>query len=96
MAGVFASPPGVERLVVQDAWLKLKAGDGLGLIGPSGSGKTSLARVLVGVWRPLRGKVLIDGAPLDQWDPIRLGRHIGYLPQDVELFNGTVAEISRV
>ena len=70
---------------------RLQAGNGLGVIGPSGSGKSSLVRALVGVWQPVRGKVRLDGAALDQWSSDVLGRHIGYLPQDVELFAGTVA-----
>ena len=94
--GVWVAPPGTQRFVVQDAGFALKAGQGLGVIGPSGSGKTSLVRLLTGVWVPARGKVRIDGAPLDQWEAEDLGRHLGYLPQDVELFAGTVAEnISR-
>jgi ATP-binding cassette subfamily C protein len=93
---VSAAPPGVQKLVVQGVSFSLNAGAGLGVIGPSASGKSSLARVLVGVWQPVRGKVTLDGAALDQWDPDTLGRHIGYLPQDVELIGGTVAEnISR-
>src|SRR5829696_1603377 len=71
---------------------ELKAGNALGVIGPSASGKSSLARLLVGVWPTLRGKVRLDGAALGQWTPEALGEHIGYLPQDVELFAGTVAE----
>ena len=71
---------------------QMQAGQGLGLIGPSASGKSTLARALVGVWPTLRGEVRLDGATLDQWEPDALGRHIGYLPQDVELFDGTVAE----
>jgi ATP-binding cassette subfamily C protein len=90
--GMSAVPPGIQRFVVQDVTFAVKAGSGLGVIGPSASGKSSLARVLVGVWSPLRGKVRLDGAALEQWDPESLGRHIGYLPQDVELFAGTVAE----
>src|SRR4029077_15926695 len=71
-------------------------GNGLGVIGPSASGKSSLARMLVGYWRPTQGKICLDGASLDQWAPDTLGRHIGYLPQDVELLRGTVAQnISR-
>jgi ATP-binding cassette subfamily C protein len=91
-----ATPPGGDRLAVADVCLELKAGQGLGVIGPSAAGKSSLARLLVGVWKPLRGKVRLDGAALDQWDEQVLGRYIGYLPQDVELFAGTIAEnISR-
>jgi PrtD family type I secretion system ABC transporter len=89
---VSAAPPGVQKIVVQDIGFKLEAGQGLGIIGPSGSGKSSLARLLVGVWYPVRGKVRLDGAALDQWSPDALGCHIGYLPQDVELLGGTVAQ----
>jgi PrtD family type I secretion system ABC transporter len=85
-------PPGDQRLIVQDVTFVLSAGNGLGIIGPSGSGKSSLVRALVGVWQPVRGKVRIDGAALDQWSSDVLGRHVGYLPQDVELFAGTVAQ----
>jgi len=93
---VSATPPGGSRVVLQDITFTLNSGDGLGIVGPSASGKTSLARLLVGVWTPTRGKVRLDDAALDQWSPSRLGRHIGYLPQDVELFEGTIAEnISR-
>ena len=89
-------PPGGERIVVQDVSFALQGGNGLGIIGPSASGKTSLARMLVGVWRPVRGRIRLDGAALDQWSPELLGKHIGYLPQDVELLSGTVAQnISR-
>jgi len=89
-------PPGEQKLVVHDVTFALEAGNGLGIIGPSGSGKSSLLRALVGVWPPARGHVRLDGAALDQWSSDQLGRHIGYLPQDVELFAGSVAEnISR-
>jgi PrtD family type I secretion system ABC transporter len=84
--------PGGETLIVADASFHLQAGQGLCIIGPSASGKSSLARMLVGVWRPARGKVRLDGASLDQWPQAQLGKHIGYLPQDVELFAGSVAE----
>ncbi|PNA39330.1 ATP-binding cassette domain-containing protein, partial [Pseudomonas sp. MPR-AND1A] len=88
--------PGDQRLIVQDVNFALEAGNGLGVIGPSGSGKSSLIRALVGVWQPVRGKVRLDGAALDQWSSDVLGRYIGYLPQDVELFGGTIAQnISR-
>jgi PrtD family type I secretion system ABC transporter len=86
------APPGEPRLVVQDVNFSLSAGQALGVIGRSASGKSSLARMLVGVWTPVRGKVRIDGASLDQWDQGLLGRHIGYVPQDVELLAGSVAE----
>ena len=82
----------IRRSIVQDVTFALEAGNGLGVIGPSGSGKSSLVRALVGVWQPFRGKVRLDGAALDQWSSDVLGRHIGYLPQDVELFAGTVAQ----
>jgi ATP-binding cassette subfamily C protein PrsD len=85
-------PPGGTRATVQGASFELGAGQGLGLIGPSGSGKSSLARALVGVWPVAQGLVALDGASIDQWDPKRLGAFRGYLPQDVELFDGTIAE----
>jgi PrtD family type I secretion system ABC transporter len=84
--------PGGQRFAVQDVAFELKAGSGLGIIGPSASGKSSLARMLVGVWPTWRGKVRFDGAAVEQWLPEDLGHHIGYLPQDVELFAGTVAQ----
>jgi ATP-binding cassette subfamily C protein len=86
------APPGEQKLVCQDVNFSLTAGKALGVIGPTASGKSSLARLLVGVWTPARGSVRIDGATLDQWSPEALGRHVGYLPQDVELFSGTVAQ----
>jgi len=89
---IAVNPPGEPKLVAVDVNFRLKAGQGLGIIGPSASGKSSLARALVGVWQPARGKVRLDGAALEQWSADDLGKHIGYLPQDVELFAGTVAE----
>jgi ATP-binding cassette, subfamily C, bacterial PrsD len=86
------TPPGSTRLVVQDASFTLSKGQGLGIIGPSASGKSSLARLLVGIWTPVLGKVRLDGAALDQWSPEVLGRHIGYLPQAVELLPGTISD----
>jgi PrtD family type I secretion system ABC transporter len=85
-------PPGTNRLVVQDVAFQLKAGQGLGVIGPSASGKSSLARAIVGVWPTAQGKIRIDGAAIDQWSAEALGEHIGYLPQDMELFDGTIAQ----
>lgn len=89
---VAVAPPGANRLVVQGVAFQLKAGQGLGVVGPSASGKSSLMRAIVGVWPALQGKIRIDGAALEQWSPEVLGPHIGYLPQDMELFAGTVAE----
>jgi ATP-binding cassette subfamily C protein PrsD len=86
------TPPGEQKVVCQDVNFSLAAGKALGVIGPTASGKSSLARMLVGVWTPVRGSVRLDGASLDQWSPEALGRHIGYLPQDVELFPGNVAQ----
>ncbi|CCD97435.1 putative ABC transporter family, HlyB subfamily; protease secretion (ATP-binding protein) [Bradyrhizobium sp. STM 3809] len=94
--GISIVAPGDSKAIVQDVTFALSAGTGLGIIGPSASGKSSLVRALVGVWRPVRGHVRLDGAALDQWSTDELGRHIGYLPQDVELFAGSVAQnISR-
>jgi len=88
---IFVPAPGGQRVLLSDVSFALKAGQGLGVIGPSGSGKTSLARALVGIWPQMRGRITLDSAPLDQWMPENLGRHIGYLPQSVELFNGSIA-----
>ncbi|MCK9915642.1 type I secretion system permease/ATPase [Microbacteriaceae bacterium K1510] len=85
-------PPGRPANVVQGVRFTLKAGQALGVIGPSASGKSSLARALVGAWPPAAGKVRLDGAALEQWPAEARGRHIGYLPQDVELLDGTVGE----
>lgn len=92
LEAVSVVPPGTNRVVVQDVALQLKAGQGLGIIGPSASGKSSLVRSIVGVWTAARGQVRIDGAALDQWSAEALGPHIGYLPQDMELFAGSVAQ----
>ncbi len=91
LEAVGIAPPGTSRLVVQGVALQLKAGQGLGVIGPSASGKSSLARALVGVWPAVQGTIRIDGATIDQWSSEVLGSHIGYLPQDMELFAGSVA-----
>jgi PrtD family type I secretion system ABC transporter len=86
------TPPGAQKLVVHDVNFSLQAGSALGIVGPSASGKSSLVRAMVGVWPCVRGCVRLDGATIDQWTPAALGKHIGYLPQDVELFEGTIAE----
>ena len=90
--GVSLIPPGSKSAVVQDVSFRLEKGSALGIIGPSAAGKSSLARALVGLWPPVRGTIRIDGAALDQWNTHSLGRNIGYLPQDVELLAGTVAQ----
>ncbi|WP_292342182.1 type I secretion system permease/ATPase [Mesorhizobium sp.] len=90
--GISVTPPGERRVVVQDVGFALEEGAGLGIIGPSASGKSSLVRAIAGIWQPARGTVRLDGATLDQWSPEELGKHIGYLPQDVQLFDGTIAE----
>ena len=84
--------PGSNAVIVSNVSFSLKAGAGLALLGASASGKTSLSKALVGIWPAVRGVVRLDGAALDQWRNEDLGRHIGYLPQDVSLFDGTVAE----
>ena len=84
--------PGSERPVLFDVSFELRRGQALAVIGPSAAGKSSLARAITGVWPLLRGSVRLDGAELERWSPDELGRHIGYLPQDVTLFEGTVAE----
>lgn len=89
---VSSGVPGSRRWLVQDVAFSLKAGSGLGIVGASASGKSSLVRTIVGVWPTWRGTVRLDGAALDQWDAEKLGRHIGYMPQDVELFSGTVSD----
>jgi len=89
---IVVAPPGVQRPVLNGVSFDLPAGSALGLIGPSAAGKSSLARAIVGVWPVLVGSIRIDGADLTHWDSDQLGTHVGYLPQDVELFSATVAE----
>lgn len=90
------APAGLRQPFVQNVSVALKAGDGLGIIGPSGSGKSTLAQGMVGILPALRGCVRFDGAELSQWSESHIGSFIGYLPQDVQLFDGTIAEnISR-
>lgn len=89
---VLVRAPGRDQLILKGVNFKLPAGQVLGVIGPSAAGKSSLARLLVGVWPPASGAVRLDGAELKHWDPEQLGQHLGYLPQDVELFAGTIAE----
>lgn len=85
-------PPGESMAVLRGVSFRLEPGQALGVIGPSGSGKSTLARALIGVWRPAGGSIRLDGATLDQYDPDTLGSYVGYLPQRVALFDGTIAE----
>lgn len=85
-------PPGDKRASLKNLSFDVKPGEALGVIGPSGAGKSTLARALTGVWRPAGGTIRLDGAALEQYAPDVLGRHIGYLPQRVQLFDGTIAE----
>ena len=85
-------PPGETQAVLRMVSFRLEPGQALGIIGPSGAGKSTLARALIGSWKPAGGKVRLDGAALDQYDPDRLGSYIGYLPQRITLFEGTIAE----
>jgi ATP-binding cassette, subfamily C, type I secretion system permease/ATPase len=88
---VFAPGSG-DRPIVSNVSFQLQAGMGLAMLGPSASGKSTLARALVGIWPAAYGKVRLDGATLDQWNSNDLGRHLGYLPQNVALFDGTIAD----
>jgi ATP-binding cassette subfamily C exporter for protease/lipase len=90
--GVTAAPPGVRNPIVKNVTFAIAPGDVLGVIGPSGSGKSTLARLLVGVWPAMAGKVRLDSADMYSWNKAELGPNIGYLPQDIELFSGTVSE----
>ena len=90
--GVMVAPPGTRTPVVKGVSFKLNAGESLAIIGPSAAGKSTLARALLGVWPALSGKVRLDGVDVFDWDRKQLGPYIGYLPQDIELFDGTIAE----
>lgn len=85
-------PPGESHAALKTLNFKLEPGQAMGVIGPSGAGKSTLARAITGVWRPAGGKVRLDGATLDQYAPSVLGQLIGYLPQRVQLFDGTIAD----
>lgn len=88
----FIAPPGISRPIVSNVNFRAQAGEGIGIIGPSGSGKTTLARAITGIWPLLRGKVALDGAPLHHYSVEALGAAVSYLPQDVDLFEGTIAD----
>jgi len=90
--GVVAGPPDRSRATLRNISFEVAPGEVLGVVGPSAAGKSSLARVITGVWPPFAGQVRLDGYELSQWDADDRGSHVGYLPQDVELFAGTVAQ----
>jgi ATP-binding cassette subfamily C protein len=85
-------PPGEKQAALKGVSFDVQPGQAVGIIGPSGAGKSSLARALTGVWPLAGGSIRLDAAPLDQYDPAVLGQHIGYLPQRVQLFDGTIAD----
>ena len=89
---IAATAPGESRPLLRNVTFRVEPGEAIGVIGPSGSGKSTLARVLTGAWRNAAGTVRLDGAALSQYDPAVLGDHIGYLPQRVQLFDGTIAQ----
>jgi ATP-binding cassette subfamily C protein len=88
---LYVAAPGSEKQLLSDVSFALRGGEAVGVIGPSGAGKSTLARALVGVWPHVRGKIKLDNAVLEHWSSEALGKHIGYLPQDIELFDGSIA-----
>ncbi|GAB4284202.1 MAG: type I secretion system permease/ATPase [Roseovarius sp.] len=85
-------PPGAEQAALRGVSFAVAPGQAVGVIGPSGAGKSTLARAITGLWRPAAGTIRLDGAALDQYEPAALGRYVGYLPQRVQIFDGTIAE----
>ena len=89
---LWMAPPGTQRFTLSGVTMTLQPGHALAIIGPSAAGKTTLIRAILGIWRPTRGEVRIDGATLDQWDPEVLGSAFGYVPQTVDLIDGSVGQ----
>jgi PrtD family type I secretion system ABC transporter len=89
---VAVAAPASKTAIVANIHFGIVAGEAVAIVGPSGAGKTSLVRSLIGVWSPARGEIRLDGAALDQWDEEALGRHVGYVPQNIEFFDGTISE----
>ncbi len=89
---IYVTPPGAKTPVLKGINLQLNAGEILGVIGPSASGKSTLARSMLGIWPAFSGKVRLDGADITSWNRGDLGPYIGYLPQDIELFDGSIAD----
>lgn len=92
LVSVVARPPGAEHPVLRGVSFEIVSGETLGVIGPSAAGKSTLARVMLGIWPSIAGSVRLDGADIDLYNRDELGHHLGYLPQDTELFAGTIAE----
>ncbi len=92
LQNVFASAPGRADPILKSVSISVSAGSVVAVLGPSGSGKSTLARVLMGIWPDVSGEVLLDGLPISGWNRVELGPYLGYLPQDIELFEGSIAE----
>jgi len=90
--GAVVAPPGSRNPVIKGISFQAAPGDSIGILGPSAAGKSTLARALLGIWPTMQGKVRLDGADVFAWDREELGPHIGYLPQDIELFEGSISE----
>lgn len=90
--GLFVAPPGAKAAVIKNISFVTPAGSIVGIVGPSAAGKSTLARALLGIWPPQHGVVRLDGADISAWDKQKLGPHLGYLPQDIELFEGSISD----